>query len=236
VTDWQKQYAHLESDLRELVTAMSHDLRAPVRAVDGFSRALAGACGAELDPSARHYLEQVRDSSYRTGQLVEGLVGMARLSLAPLRVQAVDLSALGRQVLAELQAAEPSRVVEAQVAPGLWVQGDAQLLPVLLQSLLSNAWKFTRAAQPAHIRLDRRLEEGRTVFEVVDSGVGFDMNRCERLFEPFCRLHPTREYPGLGLGLARARRVVRRHGGEIWARGAPGSGATFSFTITTEGP
>jgi signal transduction histidine kinase len=235
VTDWEKQYAHLEMDLRELAAAMSHDLRAPIRAVDGFSRALAGACGAELSESAQHYLQQVRDSSRRTGELVEGLVALARLSVTTLRRQAVDLQPLARQVLAELQAAEPGRTLEAQLAPELWVEGDAQLLRMLLHSLLSNAWKFTRADQPVRVRLDQRLDEGRAIFAVVDRGVGFDMNRRERLFEPFCRLHATHEYPGLGLGLARARRVVHRHGGEIWAHAAPGEGATFSFTLTSPG-
>jgi signal transduction histidine kinase len=231
VTDWEKKYAQLESDLRELTAAMSHDLRAPIRAVDGFARALASACDDQLPPSARHYLEQVRDSSRRTGQLVDGLVALARLSLTPLRPQTVDLRPLAQEVLAELQATEPDRVVEAQVAPELSVQGDAQMLRLLLQSLLSNAWKFTGAAQPARIRLDRRQEEGRLVFEVADNGAGFDMNRRDRLFEPFCRLHPAHEHPGIGLGLACARRVVRRHGGDIWARGSPGEGATFSFTL-----
>jgi signal transduction histidine kinase len=151
--------------------------------------------------------------------------------VAPLRRQAIDLAPLARRVLAELRAAEPGRMVEALIADELPVEGDSQLLPVLLESLLSNALKFTRDVPHTRIEVGCHQEGDRRIFFVADSGVGFDMGRAERLFQPFCRLHPAAEFPGLGLGLARARRVVGRHGGEIWASGARGAGAVVSFTL-----
>ncbi len=231
MTDWQRRSEELERDLRELAAAMAHDLRAPLRAVDGFSRALAGELAGRLEGNGERYLGLVRDSARQTGKLIEGMVALARLSVAPLQPQAVELRALAGPVLADLAAGDPGRPVEVEVADALPVQGDPPLLQVLLESLLSNAWKFTGAAAPARIQLGARQEPGRLVYFVADNGVGFDPARSERLFQPFCRLHPAAEYPGLGLGLARARRAVSRHGGAIWATGAPGAGATFSFTL-----
>jgi signal transduction histidine kinase len=231
VSDWQKRYELLENDMRELASAMAHDLRAPLRAVDGFSRALAGECAGRLEGEADRYLGLVRDSARRAGVLADGLVALARLSVAPVRRQPVDLSALAWQLLAELQAAERGRNVQAQIAPELWVEADPQMLAVLLSSLLSNAWKFTAPVAAPRIQLDRQVQDSRPIYRVADNGVGFDMGRTERLFQPFGRLHASHEFPGLGLGLARARRVVGRHGGEIWAASSPGKGSTFSFTL-----
>jgi signal transduction histidine kinase len=234
MTDWQRRCETLEAEVRELAAAMAHDLRAPLRAVDGFSRALAGECAGRLEGDAERYLGLVRDSARQTGVLIEGLVVLARLSVTPLRRQAIDLGALARPVLADLRAAEPERTVEVRIDEALPVEGDGALLQVLLESLLSNAFKFTRTVPHAHVELGCHQEGDRRIHYVSDSGVGFDMGRAERMFEPFCRLHPTAEFPGLGLGLARARRVVRRHGGEIWASAARGAGATFSFTLASE--
>lgn len=224
MTDWQRRCERLEEEICELAAAMAHDLRAPLRAVDGFSRALQGEYAGQLDENARRYLGLVRDSARQTSALVEGLVALARLSVAPLRRQAMNIAPLARRVLAELRAGEPERTVEALIAGELPVEGDGQLLPVLLESLLSNALKFTRDVPHTRIEVGCHQEGDRRIFFVSDSGAGFDMGRAERLFEPFCRLHPVAEFPGLGLGLARARRVVGRHGGEILGHRRPRRG------------
>lgn len=224
----------LERDLRELSLAISHDLRAPVRALDGFSRALGEEPAGDPEERAR-YLSFIKESAGRLGQQVDALVGLCRLSLVELRPQAVDLTALASGLLSGLASAEPARVVKAQVAPGLVAEGDPDLLRVLLETLLSNAWKFSSGAHPAHIQVGQRQEGGRTVFFVSDSGAGFSMSASSRLFSPFARLHPPSLFPGLGVGLARARRVVQRHGGLIWAESTPGAGATFHFTLAGRG-
>jgi signal transduction histidine kinase len=220
----------LERDLRELSVAISHDLRAPVRALDGFSRALADEPAGDPSERARH-LQLIRESAQRLGQQVDALVGLCRLSLVELREQPVDLTALAGSVAADLRAAQPDRPVVVQISEGLATCGDPVLLRILLESLMSNAWKFTGAEREAFIRVGQRQEEGRPAFFVADSGVGFALGASSRLFHPFARLHPPSLYPGLGVGLARARRVVQRHGGRIWPESSPGAGATFLFTL-----
>ena len=224
--------------MQELAAAISHDLRAPLRALDGFSRAVMEQSASELDGQgppdsderSRH-LGFIRESSRRLGQQIEAVVGLCRLSTIELRVQPVDLTALARSVIAELAAGQPGREVEVEVEDGLAASGDPELLRVLLVSLIGNAWKYTEGAAEARIRIGQRREGERQVFFVTDSGAGFSMNGAERLFRPFTRLHPPALFPGLGVGLARARRVVVRHGGRIWAESSPDTGATFRFVL-----
>jgi signal transduction histidine kinase len=230
----RERAALLEAANQELEAfsySVSHDLRSPLRAIDGFSQALLEDYHDQLDATGRDYLERIRRAAKRMAQLIDDLLELARVSRANLTVDRVDLSALARLVLAELRAAEPGREVETVVAEGLTVQADARLLRVALENLLGNAWKFT-ARQP-RARIELRVEplHGQQVYCVRDNGAGFDMSNAERLFSPFQRLHTPDDFPGTGIGLAIVQRIIARHGGRIWAEGAPGHGAAIHFML-----
>jgi len=220
-------------ELESFSYSVSHDLRAPLRAIDGFSQMLLQQCGAQLDDKARHYLDRVRASTQRMGLLIDDMLALARVSRTTLRRELVDLGALAQDLVAELRAGSPGRVVEVAIAPGMLVHGDRGLLRIVLENLLGNAWKFTAKRDDARIELARAPagDEGAEVFFVRDNGVGFDMAYAEKLFGVFQRLHTAEEFPGTGVGLATVARVVRRHGGRVWAEGAVGRGATFYFTF-----
>jgi signal transduction histidine kinase len=223
----------LEDELRDLAQALSHDLRAPLRALEGFSRMLLEQHQEGLDEQGRDYLRRLREASAQMSRQVEGLTRLARVSSAELRPAPVDLGALAREQLARLAEREPARAaaVTAVVADGLHAQADPTLAAVLLDVLLANAWKFTREAPAARIEVGREPGGERPTWFVRDDGAGFDMRYADRLFHPFARLHRDAEFEGLGIGLAVARRVVNRHGGRLWAVAEPGAGATFYFTL-----
>jgi signal transduction histidine kinase len=233
--DWQQRCESLQHELQSLVHAVSHDLRAPLRAADGFSRVLLTRHASELDPQAVDYLQRIRAATGLMGSHIDALTRLARVTTADLRPQRVDLSALARSVVDELRDArpdtEPERQVELRLADGLEVQGDLHLLRTLMTNLIGNAWKFTSKHPGATIELGRQQTDAEPVYFVRDTGAGFDMAYTSHLFEPFGRLHPESDYPGIGIGLAVSRRIIHRHGGRIWAEAAPGRGATFSFTI-----
>ena len=215
-------------ELESFAYSVSHDLRAPLRAIDGFSRILAERYGDRLDDAGRGYLTRVRRAASRMGELIDAMLQLARLSRSALKVETVDLSRTAVELLEELQVAEPARRVESVIQPGLAVDGDAALLRNLLQNLLGNAWKFTRERDPA------RIEFGFTPvgeFFVRDNGAGFPQDYVDKLFRPFQRLHTEEHFAGHGIGLATVRRIVERHGGTIRAEGAVGEGATFYFTL-----
>jgi len=222
--------AELDAANREL-EALSHSvsfgLRAPLRGITGFARALEEDLTSSLGEEHLDYLRRIQSSATRMGELVDSLLELARIDDAPLEVQRVDVNALVARVVDNLAGSD--RDVEVRVAPGLTLQGDPQLVRLLFGSLLSNAWKFTSRRPDASIEIGRTEE--RTYF-VRDNGVGFDATNADRLFLPFQRMHPTAEFAGLGIGLAIARRVVERHGGRIWAESAVGAGATFYFTLS----
>jgi len=229
----RERTAQLEAANKELEAfsySVSHDLRAPLRSIDGFSRAFQEDFGDRLDETARSYLERIRNATKRMGHLIDDLLKLARLTRKDMRRERVDLTSLARQVMEALHEFEPGRDVETVLQEGIWVEGDPDLLQVLLENLLGNAWKFT--AKQAHPRIVLGLVEGgipKTCF-VRDNGVGFDMAYVKRLFGPFQRLHTQEEFPGTGIGLATVQRILSRHGGRIWAEGEPGVGATFYFT------
>ena len=218
---------HSNKELEAFSYSVSHDLRAPLRAIDGFSRALMEDYAAALNDEGRGYLERVRSGTLRMAQLIEDLLGLSRLTRAPLRREPVDVTAIGRKILADLSERDPERRVESVVAEGLTATADARLVTVVLENLLGNAWKFT-AKQPA-----ARVEVGKNdgAFFVRDNGAGFDLKYAEKMFTPFQRFHADTDYQGTGIGLATVHRVIKRHGGRIWAEASPGQGAAFFFTL-----
>lgn len=222
-------------ELEAFTYSVSHDLRAPLRGIDGFSAALLEDYGDRLDDVAIGYIERIRTGASRMGALIDDLLALARISRQAVRRRPVDLSAMAHRVLAELRERDPEREVEVSVAPGLRADGDDGLLQVLLDNLLGNAWKFTHGHDPARIVFDAERRDGATVFRVHDTGAGFDMAYADKLFAPFQRLHTDEVYEGTGIGLATVQRIVEQHGGAIWAEGVPGEGATFFFTLQGEG-
>lgn len=230
----RERTARLEQANRELdafSSAVSHDLRGPVRAISGFSALLAQQHAGRLDPRGRELLDEVRRAATRMGDLIEDLLDLSRADRAlPNRVP-VDLSALALEILDGEAAHAPTRQVTFDVEPGIVVQGDPDLLRVAMENLLSNAWKFTLRSPDARISVSKRREGEDLVLCVQDNGAGFDMADAGRLFQPFQRLHRRSEYDGTGIGLATVRRIIERHGGRIWAQSRPGSGASFYFTL-----
>jgi PAS domain S-box-containing protein len=225
----------LERANKELETfaySVSHDLRAPLRAVEGFSQALLEDYWEKLDEQGRHDLERVRAGAVRMGDLIDALLQLSRLSRWRLARVPIDISALAREVVAELQGEWPDRHVEVEIQEGLLAEADLSLVRTVLQNLLANAYKFTSKATHARIRFGAVQQAGVCVYFVADNGAGFDMAHAERLFLPFHRLHRETEFPGDGIGLATVTRAVRKHGGTIWAQGAVNEGATFHFSLT----
>ena len=231
----RERTAQLTAANRELEAfsySVSHDLRAPLRAIDGFSQALVEDYAGRLDDQADDYLQRVRAATQRMGQLIDDLLRLSRVTRAEMRHVPVDLSTLAAEIVAELRKSAPQRTVETVIAPGLTTRGDPALLRVMLENLLGNAWKFTGRTEGARIEFAAtRGDNGEPLFRVRDNGAGFDMTYVDKLFGTFQRLHSPDEFPGTGIGLATVQRVVHRHGGHIHAEGAPGGGATFTFTL-----
>jgi PAS domain S-box-containing protein len=221
----------INRELESFAYAVSHDLRAPLRAMSGFSRALLEDHGAALDREARQYLDHIISASKTMGDLIDGLLTLSRYARGEFRREEVDLSALAGQILAELGRVEPGRVVHASVEPGLVAEGDPRLLAVVLRNLLGNAWKYSGRVPVADIRFYTEQRDEERWYCITDNGAGFSMAHANKLFSPFQRLHRLDEFPGLGIGLATVQRVVHRHGGVIEATGAPGAGATVRFTL-----
>jgi signal transduction histidine kinase len=231
--------AQLETSNRELEAfcySVSHDLRSPVRAVAGFSGELLRNHAQSLDERGMHYLTRVLAASERMAVLIDGLLELSRLDREVMRHQRVDISALAATVGEELRQLEPERKVTLTVDSGLAADCDPRLIRVALENLIGNAWKFTANKPLASIRIGREQQRGQAAFFVRDDGAGFDMGHASKMFGAFQRLHGEREFPGNGIGLATVQRVVHRHGGEVWAEGEAGVGATFYFTLSNDGP
>ena len=234
-----RRTAQLESANQQLEAfsySVSHDLRSPLSAIDGFSNLLEKAAdkpgAAPLSERQRHYLGRIRAGVGQMGELIDALLSLAQVSRSSLHWEAVDLSAQATALLAGLQEREPGRVVQLQIKPGLKAQGDARLLRQVLDNLLANAWKFTQAQPVTQISVGCEPgSAGETVYFVRDNGVGFDMAYAEKLFGAFQRLHSQTEFAGTGIGLATVKRIIVRHGGRVWADAAVGKGATFYFIL-----
>ncbi len=226
----------LEAAVKELEAfsySVAHDLRAPLRGLDGFSQILMEDYASRLDAEAQDHLLRIRAASQRMGGLIDNLLDLSRLMRAELRPEPVDLSRLAKEVVATLRAEEPQRRVEVAIAPNLCATADPTLALVIVDNLLRNAWKFTARTDAARIEFESRAaEDGALEYVVRDNGAGFDMRFADKLFKPFQRLHQEREFPGSGIGLASAARAVQRHGGRIRAEGAVGRGAAIYFTLT----
>lgn len=222
-------------ELESFSYSVSHDLRAPLRSIDGFSQALLEDCAAVLDDDGKRHLHHVREAAQEMGQLIDDLLKLARVARAEITRTDVDLGVLARRVGDRLRVSDPERAVELLFADGLHVIGDPGLLGVLLDNLLGNAWKFTSKRDGARIEFGSTERAGRLVYFVRDNGAGFDMAYASKLFGTFQRLHAASEFPGTGIGLATVRRIVARHGGEVWAEGQVGRGATFFFTLSSPG-
>lgn len=218
-------------ELEAFSYSVSHDLRAPLRAIDGFSAALQQDHAGQLDEQGRQYLERVRAATYRMTQLIDDLLSLSKITRAPLSRERVDVTGMARSVVDELQGRNPERRVDLRVADGLVAQADARLLTVMLENLLGNAWKFTSKQPAATIEVGKESRGEETVFYIKDNGAGFSMEHATKLFAPFQRLHAADEFEGTGIGLATVNRVVARHGGRVWAEAKPGQGATFFFTL-----
>lgn len=218
-------------ELESFSYSVSHDLRAPLRAIDGFSQALREDEGERLSPGGLRLLGRLQAAATRMGQLIDDLLQLSRVTRADVRREPVDLSALAASVAEQLRQQEPGREVAFSVQPGLVAQGDARLLRVLMENLLGNAWKFTSKRSGARVELFAETLGGVTHYAVRDNGVGFDMAYAGKLFSPFQRMHKATEYPGTGIGLATVQRIVHRHGGHIEAQATPDEGALFRFTL-----
>jgi PAS domain S-box-containing protein len=234
----QERTAELQAANRELESfgyTVAHDLRAPLRAMEGFSQALIEDYGERVDGEARVYLNQIIRGSEHLGELIDGLLQLSRSVRGELRRDRVDLSAMAQQILAELGRGEPTRSVSCRVERGMAVRGDARMLEIVMRNLLGNAWKYTAQTPASSIRVYSSEEVGERMFHVADNGIGFNMAHSEKLFQPFQRLHRQDEFPGIGIGLATVQRIVNRHGGQIRATSTPGQGADFSFSLPFSG-
>ncbi len=221
-------------DLEAFSYTISHDLRAPLRSIDGFSEALEAEYASALPPEAVGYLTRVRRAAKRMDLLINDLLDLAKVSRVELLRQPIDLGRIAGRLIADLRERHPDRVVEITIADGLTAHGDPRLMTLVLQNLIENAWKFTRARVPARIEIARAPEAGPGTVVVRDNGVGFDMAHAGKLFGIFQRLHSLDEFPGTGVGLAIVQRVLERHGGRVWADARPDEGAAFYFTLERE--
>jgi light-regulated signal transduction histidine kinase (bacteriophytochrome) len=232
----QRAILELQSVNRELESfsySVSHDLRAPLRSIDGFSQALLEDCQDQLDIAGQDYLHRIRAATKRMGQLIDDLLTLSRVTRSDMHKTPVNLSQLAQRLCFNLQQSDSSRQVDIQIQPDMVATGDSRLLQLVIDNLLNNAWKFTNKQSQASIVFGAEVDEqGRLVYFVRDNGDGFDMAFRDKLFQPFQRLHGTHEFPGNGIGLATVQRIIHRHGGQVWAEGRLGQGATFFFTLT----
>jgi light-regulated signal transduction histidine kinase (bacteriophytochrome) len=230
----RQRTAQLEAANKELEAfaySVSHDLRAPLRGIDGWSLALAEDYGNQLDATAHEYLGRVRSETQRMGLLIDDLLKLSRATRMEMQSDTIDLTAIARTLAARLTDDNQDRRFDFIIADGLQATGDARLLEIVLTNLFSNAVKFTGPRAEARIEFGRMETDGERPFYVRDNGVGFDMAFADMLFGAFQRLHPSDEFPGTGIGLATVQRIIHRHGGRVWAEAQPDQGATFYFTV-----
>ncbi len=232
VDERTKELTRLNKELEAFSYSVSHDLRAPLRAIDGFSQMVIEDYGSELDETARGYLRRVRAGTQRMGDLIDDMLQLSRVSRGELHTTTVNLRALARDSLRRLQQRDAKRAVEVNIVPQLIDRADESLLRIAIDNLLGNAWKYTGKAADPRIEFGAKEDTEGKVYYVRDNGAGFDMCYVDKLFSAFQRLHKEHEFPGTGIGLATVQRIIHRHGGRIWAEGQPGKGAIFFFTLS----
>ncbi|MBL8152551.1 MAG: PAS domain-containing protein [Anaerolineae bacterium] len=231
VIERTQQLEAMNAELEAFAHSVSHDLRAPLRAINGFSQILLDDYGIQLDATGQEYLHRQRMATQRMGRLIDDLLQLSRVTRREIHVEPVDLSAIAQEIAAELQGANPERQVRWDIQPGIMAEGDAGLLRILLNNLLSNAWKFTGKKPYARIAFHCEEQDGQRRYSIADDGVGFDPAYAQKLFTAFQRLHSPHDFEGTGIGLATARRIIMRHGGTIEAHSQPDQGAVFTFTF-----
>jgi PAS domain S-box-containing protein len=221
----------LNKELESFSYSVSHDLRAPLRSIDGFSQALLEDYAENLNTQGKDYLQRVRTATQRMAEIIDALLELSRVIRSEIRFEQVDLSEMAQKIVTELQERQPERQVDFIITPGLIVNGDSRLLQLVLENLLGNAWKFTGKQSDAKIEFGIMQPEGERVYFVRDNGAGFEKAYADKLFSAFRRLHSPEEFSGIGIGLATVKRIIHRHGGRVWAEGEVGKGATFYFTL-----
>jgi light-regulated signal transduction histidine kinase (bacteriophytochrome) len=231
VTERTRQLEAANRELEAFAYAVSHDLRAPLRSMSGFSQILQENAPPGLDDKSRHYLQRIHDASVRMSSLIDDLLNLSRIGRSELTARPISLSQIAAEAAAAIRDRHPTREVQLEITPGIEVSADPRLLRIALENLLSNAWKYTARSPQARVSVGTQTGDGGPVYFVRDNGVGFDMKYADKLFVPFQRLHPEAEFPGSGIGLVTVQRIVARHGGRIWADAKPDEGATFYFTM-----
>ena len=221
----------VNKELEAFSYSVSHDLRAPLRSIDGFSQMLLEDYVDTLDEQGKEYLQRVRHGAQRMAQLIDDMLKLSRLTRSQLTYQVVNLSEISGEIIAALQTESPQRDVEFHIAPDLLAQGDEGLLIVVLDNLISNAWKYTSKQPHAVIEIGGESDDNETTYWIKDNGAGFNMKYVDKLFGAFQRLHHTHEFEGSGIGLATVARIIHRHGGSVWAEGEENRGATFYFSL-----
>ena len=227
----EEQLGMVNKELEAFAYSVSHDLRAPLRAISGFSQALMEDYLEVLDDAGQDFLQRISSEASRMIQLIEDLLALSRVTRAELQWQPVDLSVLAREIVARLRSADPRQVREVEIADGLSTQGDPVLLGQVMENLLSNAWKFSAPSEHPRIQVGAVADRNQTAFYVEDNGVGFDVKYADKIFAPFQRLHAKKEFGGSGIGLSTVERIITRHGGRVWFESEPGVRTRFSFTI-----
>lgn len=234
VTERTAELQAANQELEAFCYSVSHDLRSPLRHMQGFAEILASDHAATLDSEGKHCLERIHSATDRMGALIDGLLHLSRITRADINREDVDVTALSARLLTDLARAEPERKVDWQVQPNIVMRGDTNLLDILLQNLLSNAWKFTAKTEHARIEVGSEQRGDEVICFVKDNGAGFDATYIEKLFKPFQRLHMAHEFPGTGIGLATVQRILARLGGRVWIEGQENQGATVYFALTLE--
>jgi light-regulated signal transduction histidine kinase (bacteriophytochrome) len=231
VAERTRQLEAANRELEAFAYAVSHDLRAPLRSMSGFSQILQENAPPGLDDKSRHYLQRIHDASMRMSGLIEDLLNLSRIGRSELTARPISLSQIASEAAAAIRERHPTRDVQLEIAPDIEVSADPRLLRIALENLLSNAWKYSSRSPQARVTVGTQMGDQGPVYFVRDNGVGFDMKYADKLFVPFQRLHPEAEFPGSGIGLVTVQRIIARHGGRIWADAKPDEGATFYFTI-----
>jgi light-regulated signal transduction histidine kinase (bacteriophytochrome) len=231
VAERTRQLEAANRELEAFAYAVSHDLRAPLRSMSGFSQILQENAPPGLDEKSRHYLQRIHDAGVRMSGLIEDLLNLSRIGRSELTARPISLSQIAAEAAAAVRERHPTREVQLEITPGMEVSADPRLLRIALENLVSNAWKYTSRTAQARVSIGTQAGENGPVYFVRDNGVGFDMKYVDKLFVPFQRLHPETEFPGNGIGLVTVQRIIARHGGRIWADAKPDEGATFYFTL-----